>query len=219
MANRDNTSLSSPNETTVIVIGRQFGSGGRKIGRLVAEKLGYAYYDSELLSKAAERLGFSRHIFDLHDEKPPSAFRSLLQGAFGLADNFHEVSICSERVYSEQSKVIRDLCARENCVIVGRTADYILREHPGLISVFLHAPIAERARLICLRGEAENLEAAIEKAKKFDKDRENYYNFYVGSSKWGKADNYSLSLDSSLADHDTIAEIIINFSKNKQRQR
>lgn len=209
----------NPVWSPVIVIGRQFGSRGRRIGRMVAEHLGLDFYDSELLATAAEKLGFSRHIFDLHDEKAPNPLRSLLQGAFGLADNFHDVSICSERMYSEQSKVIRNISRGKGCVIVGRTADYILRDHPQLISIFIHAPIEHRAQNILSRGEAEDLQSAIEIAKKVDKERENYYNFYTGDSKWGKAENYSLSLDSSKGTDENLAELIINFSRIMHKGR
>ena len=203
----------------VIVIGRQFGSGGRSIGKLVAKKLGIRYYDSELLNKCAEMSGYSKHIFSEHDEKAPTPLRSLLQGAFGLADNFHDVSICSERIYSEQSKTIRDICRRESCVIVGRTADYIMRDHPGLISVFLHSPLEKRARDLVSRGEAYDLGEAIEKAKKQDKYRESYYNFYTGGNNWGKANNYGITIDSSLTGHEGAAEIIVAFTQSKIKRQ
>lgn len=215
---RDSTDRNNEN-STIIVIGRQFGSGGRHIGKLVAQLTGFTYYDSEILSKTAEKLGFSRHIFDIHDEKRPYPMRSMLQGVFGLADNFHDVSICNERMYVEQSKVIREICKRGSCVIVGRTADYIMRNHPGMVSVFLHSPIEKRALRVIRRGEADNLQQAIEKAKRYDRNRENYYNFYTGNQGWGKAWNYSLTIDSSLADEKTVAEIIITFAKNKRQEQ
>ncbi len=90
---------------TIIVIGRQFGSGGRRIGRLVAEKTGFRYYDKELLAKAAESLGFSQKLFDKHDERKPSTLHTLLQGIYGIADNFHDTSICGESLYQAQSRM------------------------------------------------------------------------------------------------------------------
>lgn len=217
----DNTTPGNASGTNdmIIVIGRQFGSGGRRIGKLVAQKAGIKYYDSELLAKAAEMMGYSRHIFDIHDEKKPSFFRSLLQGTVGVADNFHDVSISGERLYKVQAEVIRRICREGPCVIVGRTADYVMRGHKGLTSVFLHAPIEIRANAILKRGESSDLEEAIEKAKKFDKNRESYYNYYTGSQLWGKAENYSLSLDSSLLDDETAAGIILAFALRRQREK
>lgn len=197
----------------VITIGRQFGSGGRRIGKLVADKMGYAYYDTELLSEAAERLGFAREIFDAHDEVRPSPLRSLLQGMFGLADNFHDVSICGERMYIEQTKVIKDICAKGPCVIVGRTADYIMKGHPYLLSVFLHAPEAERVGRIISQGEAESPDEALDRLKRYDRNREDYYNFYTGTQNWGRAANYMLSIDSSLFEDSMVADIIITASQ------
>ena len=200
----------------IIVIGRQYGSGGRKIGRIVAEKLGFSYYDSELLSHAAERLGMRREVFLAHDEKKPSIFRALLQGAYGIADNFHHTNlICGEKMYDEQSRLISELSHENACVFVGRTADHILRHNPELLSVFLHSPAENRAKCVINRGETEKFEEALDIIRKFDKDREEYYNFYTGTNNWGKAINYHLTLDSSIASHEEIAEIIINFAKKK----
>lgn len=197
----------------VIVIGRQFGSGGRRIGKLVAEKLGVAYYDKELLSHAAESLGFSPDIFAAADERRPSTFHTLLQSMYGIADNFHATTIGGERLYEQQSKVIREICAKGPCVIVGRTADYVLRDHPGLVSVFLHAPAQWRAEKIVRRGEAMCCEDAAAMALKFDRKRHDYYNYFTGG-RWGHADNYHLCLDSSKLSENAVAEIIINFAQN-----
>ncbi len=201
---------------TVIVIGRQFGSGGRRIGRMVADKLGIPYYDKELLSHAAKSLGFSPDVFAAADEKRPSAFRTLMQSMYGIADNFHTTSISGERLYEQQSKVIREIGSRGSCVIVGRTADYVLRDHPGLVSVFLHAPEKWRAEKIVRRGESMCCEEAISQAQKHDRNRENYYNYYTGGN-WGRADNYHLSLDSSLLPESRIADLIIGFARDKRR--
>ena len=202
-------------DKAIIVIGRQFGSGGRSIGRNLARRLGYKYYDTELLKNVARRYGFSEGIFRSHEEKRPSVLRSMLQGTFGIADNFHEVSISSERLYAEQSKVIREIASEGGCVIVGRTADYILRDFPNMTSIFLHAPVEYRCSHIVDRGEAINYSQAIEMAKKRDKARENYYNYFTGTNLWGKASNYDLCLDSSCIDEEAIVNIIISYIKDK----
>ena len=209
--NRNNP---SQNGNTVIVIGRQFGSGGRRIGKLIAQRLGYGYYDKELLAEAAQSLGFSQDIFTAHDERKPSPLKSLLQGLYGIADNFHDTSICGESLYQAQSNVIKKICEKGPCVIVGRTADYILREHPGLISIFLHAPINVRARQIVKRGDAIDESSAIELAKKNDRERESFYNDYTGGG-WGKASNYHITIDASCIDDEKIVDIIITFMNSK----
>lgn len=205
----------TPHHDTVVVIGRQFGSGGRRIGRLVAEKLGVPYFDKELLSQAARSLGFSPDIFAAADEKRPSALQTLLQSMYGIADNFHASSISGERLYEQQSKVIREIGSRGSCVIVGRTADYILRDYPGLVSVFLHAPSRWRAEKIVRRGESMCCEEAEALALKNDRNRENYYNYFTGG-KWGHADNYHLSLNSASLSENDLADFIISFARNKR---
>lgn len=211
-----NISHSEPEKNNaVIVIGRQFGSGGRRIGKLVAEKLGFEYFDTEILSKAAKKLGFQTEIFALHDEKKPSTLHTILQSVYGIADNFHNVSICGEKIYAEQSKVIKEICKDKSCVIVGRTADYILKDHPMRISVFLHSPLQKRIEAVINRGEASTPEEAMEIAKKLDKNRENYYNYFTGTQNWGKAFNYDLTLDSSQLEATVVAQIIADYALSR----
>lgn len=205
--------IKSPENNLVIVIGRQFGSGGRRIGKLVAERLGIDYYDTEILSKAAQTEGLSPKIFKELDEKKPSVLKALLQGAYGISDNFHTVPLSGERMYKVQSKVIKDLCKKKSCVIVGRNADFILRNHPRLLSVFLHSPIEVRARRIVDRGETKTYEEAISLAKQHDKRRESFYNFFTGEKKWGLASNYHLCLDTSHLGYESVAEMILTCAK------
>lgn len=199
----------------VIVIGREFGSGGRSIGRLVSQKLGIEYYDSELLNKAAEYEGLDLTILKEHEEKRPSMLKALIQGFYGIPDNFHPIPFSREKIYDLQSKVIRELSQKESCVIVGRNADYILRNHPKLLSVFLHSPIEKRAQRIISRGESKSLEEAIALASMHDKRRESFYNFYTGEKKWGVASNYHLCLDTGSLSNEDVAEIIFETSKKK----
>lgn len=204
--------------SVVIVIGREFGSGGRSIGKLVAKKLGIDYYDKELLSQAAKSLGFSPEIFAAADERKPSPFRSLLQGVYGIADNFHTTTMSGERLYNAQSGVIRKICGLGSCVIVGRTADYVMRDHPGLVSVFLHAPIEKRIMKIIGRHDSDSKDVAAELARKHDKARESYYNYFTGRN-WGKASNYHLCIDPSEIGEDATAELIVAYAKAKSENR
>lgn len=204
---------------TIIVIGRQFGSGGRRIGKLLAERLQCPYYDKELLAKTAESMGYAREIFDAHDEKKPSPLRVLLQGVYGIADNFHDTSMSAERLYKEQSEIIKQLAEKGSCVIVGRTADYVMRHHPGLVSVFLHAPVEIRAKNIVSRGESMTIDEATDLANKHDRDRESYYNYYTGRENWGKARNYHLCIDASSLPDSDIADIIIDYARRKVKMQ
>ncbi|MDE6272463.1 MAG: cytidylate kinase-like family protein [Muribaculaceae bacterium] len=197
----------------IIVVGRQFGSGGRKIGKRLAEEFGLNYYDKEVLSEAARRFGYTPDIFARYDERRPSPLRSFLSNAFGVADSF-ESSMSSEGIYERQSRVIRQLAEEGGCVFVGRSADYILREHPGLVSVFLHSPIEKRAEAIVGRGDAPTLEKGIEIARRLDSERENFYNYFAGKG-WGRADNYHLSLDSSLLGEKGTFDVIRTFIRNR----
>lgn len=203
---------------SIIVIGRQFGSGGRRIGKIIAERLRCPYYDRELLSKAAEGLGYAPEVFDVHDEKKPSPFRALLQGVYGIADNFHDTSMSAERLYKEQSEIIRQICSEGSCVIVGRTADYVMRHHPGLVSVFLHAPVEVRAKNIVSRGDCMSESQAVDLANKRDHARESYYNYYTGNQHWGRASNYHLSINASTLSDSEIADIIIDYANKKVKK-
>ncbi|MEZ3551437.1 MAG: cytidylate kinase-like family protein [Muribaculaceae bacterium] len=201
----------------VIVIGRQFGSGGRKIGKGIAKRLGIPYYDKALLSKAAESLGFAPEIFAAADEKKPSPFRSLLQATYGIGDNFHATSICGEKLYTVQSDVIRRICDKGPCVIVGRTADHVLRNRAALISVFIHSPIEKRVARIVMRSDCANSDSAAEMARKHDHDREQYYNYFTGRQ-WGKASNYHLTIDSSIISEEDAIDFIVGFVKSRWKE-
>lgn len=200
--------METPSNDFIIVIGRQYGSGGRRIAEAVAKTLGVPYYDKKLLSEAAESLGFASRIFAAADEKRPSILRSMLHLNYGAASaNYVSGALSGETLYNAQSEVIRHIAEKGPCVIVGRTADYVMRDHPGLLSVFIHAPIDFRSRLILDRGETEDLDSAAEKARKIDRQRESYYNYYTGRN-WGVSGNYHLSIDSSSVSFDDASEII-----------
>lgn len=201
----------------LIVIGREYGSGGRRIGRRLAEELGVAFYDKTLLKEAAARLGYSTEIFANKDERRPSFIRSILSFTYGAnTANIDGAPMSDEKIYEFQSRVIREICSRESCVIVGRTADYIMRNHPGLISLFIHAPESVRAEAIKARGEADNEQKALELARNIDRNRESFYNYYTNSNAWGKANNYHFSFDSSKLDESAIIEAVKSLVTEKK---
>lgn len=205
-------------DNIIVVIGRTYGSGGRRIGRLIADRLNIPYYDKSLLKKAAEKLGYSPDIFVNKDEKRPSLLRSLLSFNYGAPTaNINETAMSDEKLYEFQSRVIKEITNKESCVIVGRTADYILRDYPGMISIFIHSPLEIRCQHIIDRGEVSDLNEAKAIANKIDHQRESYYNYYTNRH-WGHCDNYHISIDSSKVTDDIILDMVKNIiDKNKLR--
>lgn len=197
----------------IIVIGRCFGAGGRAIGKKLSEKLGIPFYDKELLREAAEEFGFSSEIFARADERRPSFLKRFVTQAYGVQETFGSEALSQESLYHAQSKVIREIARRGPCIIVGRTADYVLRDFPDIVSIFLHAPLAYRAIKIVERGDAANDVEAIELARQKDRHRQEYYNYFTGRQ-WGAASNYDITLDSSLLPPEKSAELICEFIGN-----
>lgn len=211
----DNTVLNMRAEDQVIVLGRQFGCGGREIGKALAERLAVQYYDKELLRSAARRSEFDEEIFSRTDECRPG-LKGVLMGLWSsLADGQYSVSAMSrEGLYRAQSAVISDVAHAGPCVIVGRTADYVLRDMPRMASIFLHAPIAFRAAKIVQRGDCDNADDAMELARRRDSMREQYYNYFTGR-RWGYADNYHLCIDSSSMTTDEIVGTMIHYLEHR----
>ena len=198
----------------IIVVGRQYGGGGRKTGASIARLLDIPYYDKTIISKVAARYGYDPAILIGADEKKPSLFGSLLPGKYGIMDSYATSPISQESLYGLQTSVIRQICEEGSCVIVGRTADYIMRHHPGLLSVFIHAPAEWRARNLVARGEAGSIQEALARIKKADSDRQGYYNYFTGRN-WGVADNYHLTIDGSQFETDEIAAMIASMARKK----
>lgn len=206
--------MSNPNsQPFVITIGRQFGSGGRYIGRQLATRLGIAYYDKELLTEAALASGLDPEFFKRNDERHPKYFSGQLSFTMGMSHfNLFQgsLSISDEAVYRAQSDFIRSIAARQACVIVGRTADYVLRDNDRLISLFIHAPIEHRVRRIMEREPELTMQQAKTKALKNDKLRAGYYNFYTDRT-WGDSATYHLSIDTSKGDMDSIVDLLSRY--------
>ena len=194
----------------VIVIGRQYGSGGRELGQMLARRLGIPYYDKALLSEAAGRLGFRADLFERADEKRPSFFSSLLSANYGSSTYIAPGAMHNATLYQMQSDVIRNLMDSP-CVIVGRTADYIGRERKNVVSIFLHADNAYRvSRTHCLHPGLPDDSAAMEIMAKKDAERQTYYNYFTGR-KWGDAANYHLSLCTSLFSTERAADLVCRY--------
>jgi len=183
----------------VITISREYGSGGRHIGELLASGLGIPFYDKELIHMAAEKSGMSAGFIEKTDENIPNTFlHNLKYSAYSSYDSisFYDSPV-TDKVFLAQSSIIKELASQGSCVIVGRCADYILRDHPDLVTVFIRGTIEDRVRHAV---EHYDLPAAnaIEKLKKIDKSRTNYYKYYT-SRQWGNIVNFDLVINSSFA--------------------
>lgn len=194
----------------VITIGRQFGSGGRELGRTLADAFGFKYYDKELLSEAAKRAGMSPEFFERNDERAPTFLNGIFSFSFGFAPtNVYagSTSISDDSLYRAQSDFIHSLAEEGSCVIVGRSADYVLRDHPRCVSLFVHAPMEKCIDRITSRQPELTREKARASAEKINRLRANYYNFYTDRT-WGAASSYDLTLDTSLLSMNEITELV-----------
>ncbi|WP_040198168.1 cytidylate kinase family protein [Candidatus Soleaferrea massiliensis] len=202
------------NANKIITIGRQFGSGGREIGKKLAELLNVGFYDKELIELAAKQSGMSEEVFSQNDEKATnSLLYSLSVGSYMMGNrisSYGEMPL-ENRLFLIQSDVIKELADKGPCVIVGRCADYILRDRANSFSVFIHADDESRISRI---EKLYNLPA--KKAKELmirtDKKRANYYNYY-SDRKWDRADNYDLCINSSKIGIDGAVQIIAKFAE------
>lgn len=183
---------------TVITIGREYGSGGRLIAKMLAENLGIPFYDKELIQKIAQETGFSESFVRENEKRPTGSF------LFDLYSNMQTPSL-SEQVFLAQSKIIREIGQTESCVIVGRCADYILQEHVDRLRVFVYAPIEDRMqRAKESYGVVEqNLQTYVVRR---DKARASYYNYFT-IGRWGNRQEYDLCINSSLGLERAVATI------------
>ena len=190
----------------IITIGRQHGSSGREIARLLAEKLNYKCYDKEIVDEAANHSDFSRDLIDAFDEKRMSAF-ILHAGGYGLNENFR----LNMQVVSAQFEAMRNIAEKGNCIFVGRCADYILRDHDDLVSVFILGDMDERLKCLERRQGLDEVEAR-KKIKEVDKDRSSFYRYYSDQT-WGDAQNYDMCINSSKLGVEGTVQVILDYIK------
>lgn len=205
---------------TVITIGREFGSGGREIGKKLAERLQIAFYDKELLEVAAKESGICKELFESNDEKPVNSLLyslSVNPYSVGTIAGTSDLLPINNKLFLAQFDAIRKVAQQHSCVIVGRCADYALRDEPDCYHIFIHAPLQTRIKRIkelyeLSSGEAKDL------ILKTDKKRSAYYNFYA-DHKWGEIGNHHLVADSSMLGIDGCVELIIKFLELQSRYR
>ena len=197
----------------IITIGRQFGSGGREIGQKLAERLGIPLYDRRLVTMAAEALGVREEDAERVDESSLNSFVSNYTVSPGMYMEFISatpyIQSFDDEVYKKEAEIIQTLAEKGPCIIVGRCADYILRETADCLSVFIHASDEKRAeRIVSVYGQRED--APVKRLHDKDKKRRAYYELYTGTA-WGDADNYALCLDSGALGIETCVEIMKNL--------
>ena len=204
----------SETTTSIITIGRQYGSAGRYIGQEIAKYFGIKYYDKELLEHAADHSGICKELFENHDEKPTNSFLySLVMDtySFGYSSAGFTDMPLNHKVFLAQFDAIKHLAEEGPCVMVGRCADYALAENKDCFSVFVHADMEHRiARITKLYNKSEK--QARDMINKTDKSRASYYNYYT-NKKWGAAESYDLCVNSGCLGYDGAIRTIIEAVK------
>ncbi len=200
-------------KSIIITIGRQFGSGGREVGRRVASALGVPFYDRELLAEAAERSGLTREMLESYDEQPTNSFLySLSMGTYTFGAEWQLP--LNNQVFLAMTEAIKSVAAKGSCVIVGRCAEYVLSDHPELVRVFIYGDLEMRVKRIM---ETENLSEreAASLIQKTDKRRSNYHNFY-SDNKWGSPGSYDLLLNTTTLGLDAAADLLVHYAQTRQ---
>lgn len=203
-------------KSLIITIGRQFGSGGHEIGEKLAKKLGIKFYDKELIKLIAKQSGLCEKVLESYDEKPTnSLLYSIVMDIYPSV--MYTGPTIDQQIYQANYDMIRRLADGEPCVIVGRCADYILRDHPELVSVFVHANSDFRAARI-----AEEYKLPDAKVRdllvKTDKKRASYYNFQ-SEKQWGAASSYNLCIESSEVGIDGAVDLIMDYINYKKKAK
>ncbi len=199
-------------EKVVITIARQYGSGGRTVGEMLANKLGIHFYDKELMKLASDDSGINEALFVNADEKVKSTrLFHIAKSAYSgeLIPPESDDFTSTDNLFNYQAKIIRQLAEEESCVIMGRCADYVLKDYDNVLSVFVHAPLD-----FCLEQAAKKHSMSMKELEHFiaktDKHRADYYKYHTGRE-WTDARNYDLCLDSSKLGFDRCVEEIIAY--------
>jgi hypothetical protein len=200
----------------IINIGRQVCAGGLEIGRLLAEEFHATYYDRELLNLAAKESGFSEEFFKQNDERKGflrSLFHLPYLSSFSGGNNFYQNNFSQESLFKFQSDAILKAAQEGPCVFVGRCADYVLRDFPNVVNVFITASLDARAALF-MKEKNVTKEEAVRRIQYVENRRSSYYNYYTGK-RWGHAESYDLCIDSSAIGSAETARLIAEYVRKK----
>ena len=198
----------------LVTISREYGSGGRLIGRMVAEKMGIPFYDKEIIDMAVEQSGLSREVIETAELRAKNSLSYTFSSALSLGEGFGAEPVSmNEKLFLAQFDVIRQIGETEEGVIIGRCADYVLRDIPGVTNVFIYANLEDRIER-CVNSYGDDPNTVKNKIKDYDKARSNYYNYHT-SSKWGQYSNYNLAINSSYIKDEKIADIIVQFMNTR----
>ncbi len=199
----------------VITIGREIGSGGKAIGELMAQSLNIPIYDRSLIELAAEESGISAKVFKKVDEVPHkgtiSSFMRTLASPFASYGNIYRNSMSQESLFKFQSDVIREKAETEDCIIVGRCSEYILRDHPRHLSIFIRADYDQRVKFLMDRNDI-SAETAKDLIEQTDAIRSDYHNFY-SESNWGDSRSYDICINSSILGIEGTAAYLLELAK------
>ena len=201
----------------LITIARQYGSGGREIGERVAAALNIPIYDKVLITEVAAKGDLNVEVLRSADESSAnSLLYTLAMGSntLGTAMHFGYKMPLNDKLFLLQSEVIRDYAAQGSGVFIGRCADYVLRDEPNVIRLFIYGDLDHRKERVAMRHPELKSSQIIDAINKTDKRRSTYYNFYTGN-KWGKYDNYDMAINSSTLGIDGTVELICKFAKMK----
>ncbi len=198
----------------LVTISREYGSGGRIIGKLLAEKLGVPFYDREIIEMAVKKSGLAREIVEGAELRAKSSFSYSLSSAINFGDGITRDALSmNERLFLAQFEVIKQIGETGEGVIVGRCADYVLNDMPGVTNVFIYGEIEDRIkRAIDVYG--EDSKKAKEVVGDYDKARQNYYNYHT-CQKWGDYHNYNIAINSSYINEEEAATLIASYIKNR----
>ena len=201
-------------EKYFITIGRQLGSGGKLIGQHLSQRLDIPCYDKELIQLASRESGLGKELFEKFDEKDSYSFFGKYFGFRSGFMGYNEVNyLCNETLFKIQSDVIRNLAEKESCIFIGRCADYILRDFPNCLKIFICANIKDRILRIIQEENVTEKEAQT-RIEQGDKKRSAYYNYYSNKI-WGMASSYDLCFNSSFFNIEKIVELIEEQVKRK----
>ena len=199
----------------IINVGRQVCAGGLEVGRLLAEEFHAKYYDRELLNLAARESGFSEEFFKRSDER-----KGFLRSVFHLSrvaslgnDSFYQNNFSQESLFKFQSDAIIKAAQESSCVFVGRCADYVLRDFPRVVNIFITASLKARATLF-MQEKGVSYEEAVKRIEHIESRRASYYNYYTGK-KWGHAASYDLCVDSSILGTAETTKLIAEFIRQR----